>query len=59
MEKQTKGICAGCKWAKDKQGAACYCVLYGYVVGYPKTKCRGCKREQVQEQKVDVGRANV
>ena len=39
-----KGICAGCKNAKDKRGAACYCIKYGIIIGYPKKGCMGFER---------------
>lgn len=41
---QRHGICEHCKNAKDKRGAACYCVQYGIIIGYPKDSCRGFER---------------
>ena len=37
---QRHGICEHCKNAKDKRGAACYCVQYGIIIGYPKAQSR-------------------
>jgi hypothetical protein len=50
VKEDYKGICTGCMWAKSQFGAACYCIKYGYIVGYPKTECRGRENEQIQEQ---------
>lgn len=53
MEKQQAGKrngCGGCAWAKNHHGGACYCVKYGYVVGYPKIDCKGYEsNEQVRQ----------
>ena len=59
MENGQPGICRKCRYAKDKFRDMCYCVKYGFIIGFTKNKCRGFEREQVREQKVGVGRENV
>jgi hypothetical protein len=53
MEKPQYEKCMECAYAKNRFGGSCYCVKFGYVIGYAKTECRGFEREQVQEQKND------
>lgn len=57
MSKQTiaerKGVCYGCKWAKDQFGASCFCIKYGYIVGYPKNECRGREADEVRKPEND------
>ena len=43
-------VCPSCEYAKKKHGESCYCVLYGIIIGYSKTSCRGWKLEQVSER---------
>ena len=63
MIEGVRDACKECKWVKYKQSGACYCVKYGIIIGYPKMWCGGFEEreqdEQVQEQKMGVGRANV
>lgn len=42
-------VCAVCQYGKRRCGESCYCVLYGIIIGYSKTSCRGFEREQVRE----------
>lgn len=49
MEKPQYEKCRECAYAKNRFGGSCYCVKYGYVIGYAKTECRGFEREQVQK----------
>jgi Protein of unknown function (DUF1064). len=53
-----KEICRDCAYAKQRFCGSCYCVKFGYIIGFSKTECRGYEhdREQVQEQEVGVGR---
>ena len=52
-----KDICRTCKYAKDKGHNSCYCVKYGIIIGYGKTRCvsyeaeRGEDVEQVRSEK--------
>ena len=46
---QGRKLCAECVHGKDKGGGGCYCIKYGFVIGYQKEKCRGFEREQVQK----------
>lgn len=41
-------ICTECAHARDKFGESCFCVLYGIIIGYSKTECRGFEREQIR-----------
>ena len=43
------GVCLSCKYAKNRFRESSFCVLYGYIIGYPKIDCRGYKRDKVQE----------
>lgn len=49
MEKPQYEKCRECAYAKNRFGGSCYCVKFGYVIGYAKTECRGFEREQVQK----------
>jgi hypothetical protein len=52
LNDRQREICRTCVHAKDKStkfGGSCYCVLFGIIIGYSKTDCRGYEREQVQE----------
>ena len=42
-------VCRKCAHARDKGGGGCYCVLYGILIGYGKTDCRGFKDGQIPE----------
>ena len=45
-----KNICQSCRNAKDKFRESCYCVQYGIIVTYGKTKCKGYEREDHNEE---------
>ena len=49
MNNGQKEICRDCAYAKQRFGGSCYCVKYGYIIGFSKTECRGYKHEQIQE----------
>ena len=61
MDKGQKEICRDCDYAKHRFGGSCYCVKYGYIIGYSKTECRGYEngKEQIREQEVGVSRTDV
>ena len=61
MNNGQQEICRSCAYAKHRFGGSCYCVKYGYIIGYSKKECRGYEHdtEQVREQKVGVRRAGV
>lgn len=50
MEYGQREICRECAYAKNHFGGSCYCVKYGYVIGYSKTECRGFEHEEQREQ---------
>lgn len=49
-------VCTKCAYGKRRCGDSCYCVLYGIIIGYSKTSCRGFEREQVREPENNVER---
>lgn len=52
-------LCLDCEHGKQRFKGSCYCTKYGFIIGYPKSECRGYEREQVQESKNDCGRNHV
>ena len=58
-ETETPKVCLSCGHARQKFVESCYCVLYGIIIGYSKTECRGWKREQVREPEDGTGRDHV
>lgn len=44
-------ICKACQNGKDRFKEACYCTLYGIIVTYGKTKCKGYKPYPKKEDK--------
>lgn len=37
---QRDGLCLSCEWAKSNFRESCYCIKYGYIIGYPKMDCK-------------------
>lgn len=58
-----KVICKTCRNARDQFGRSCYCIKYGIIIGYSKTKCDGFERgsdgEQIQGAENGSGRDHV
>ena len=62
MNEEHREICRNCRHARDRFGGSCYCIKYGYIIGFSKKECRGYEhheREQVRKPEVDVGREDV
>ena len=36
-----KNICKACRNSKDRFKESCYCTMYGIIVTYGKSKCKG------------------
>lgn len=34
-------ICKGCRHSKDRFKESCYCTMYGIIITYGKSKCKG------------------
>lgn len=34
-------ICRECEHGKQRFGGSCFCTLFGIIIGYSKTECRG------------------
>ena len=47
--RQTQKLCLSCEFARQRFKESCYCIKYGYIIGYPKEECRGWEREQIPQ----------
>ena len=42
-----KEVCKDCANSQKRFGDSCYCTLYGIIIGYSKTECKGWKHEEI------------
>ena len=48
-----KNICKACRHSKDRFKESCYCTMYGIIVTYRKSKCKGyepCRKDDKNEK---------
>ena len=59
MQDKPVKICLECRHGRQRFSESCYCVRYGYIIGYSKTECRGYERDEVSQPEDRAGRNRV